>query len=238
MITKSRTLALGCCALLLASCGGGNSTSDDRARTITAPTTSAPTKIETKDKALTEAQLSAALITVKDLPTGYKIDPDPSDDDDDSKTTSDNPECLAKFEQLEDLNAESDAPEAEASFEGSAFGSVLSVELASLDSKDEVKERVDKLATVLTDCPSFTVTDEDGPATVKLGALSFPKLGDDTFALAGQIKTAEFTVVLNVVVIQVGRNVATLFDGGLSGNVEALERAARAQTTKLAEAAK
>jgi len=220
--------------LPLAGCGG--SSSSDRAKTITpgagstSATASAPAAA---GKALTAAQLKAALITVADLPTGYKVDPDPSDDDN-SKTTSDNPECQKRFEALD--AKDSTAPSAEADFVGTSAGSVLQTKLIAASSEAEAKKKLSDFAVLLSDCPKLTLNDEDGKTEVTFSALSFPNLGDETLALGAEIKNAGFEAQGNYVISRVGQHVALILEGGLSTDIKALESAARAQVGKLVTA--
>lgn len=230
------TAALFPVVLLAAACGGGSDDSgNDRARTIAEPSATAAAEPEGNgDKTLSEAELNAALLTVSDLPTGYKQGETSEDDED--NTDSGSEECDAKFERLGEAEDE-EAASAEASFEGPALGSILEQSLESYADEDLVKERFDDVVEVLSECKTFTSTDEAGTKTdLTVGALSFPKLGDDTVALAITGKTPDFEIALNVVIVRLGRNVMSVSQGGLSADVVALEQATRAGFAKLSAA--
>lgn len=221
--------------LLMAACGGGDDGSDDRATTVTAPTTepadTGEEKNEGSDGPLTQAQLEAALLTVQELPTGYKqgtVTPD-----DDSPTQSDNPECAERFKKIDEEPSQQVA-KAEAAFEGSGLGTILEQTLASFEDEDFVSDRLAEFTTLFSDCPSFSITDEAGEtSTVTISALSFPKLGDETVAFAAGIETADFNLTLNVAAIRVGSSLQTISQGGLSASAADLEQAARTGTEKL-----
>jgi hypothetical protein len=224
-------------ALALTACGGGGDAGEDeRARTVTAPSSAAagPEGDGDGDKTLTEAQLQAALLTVPELPTGYKAAAEEQDDDD-NETTGTNDECSAKFEQLGEAEGQESAS-AEASFEG-GFGVLLEQGLESYEDEDTVQQRFDDVVEVLSQCQAFTSTDDDGVTTeFTIGALSFPKLGDDTVALAVTGRTPDFNLSLNFVVVRLGRNVMSIAQGGLTTDAASLEQAARRGLEKLAAA--
>lgn len=237
MRRRSLVSVLVASGLLLTACGGDDSSGggdDDRARTIAEPSSAAPAEPEGDgDKTLTEAELSAALLTVADLPTGYTAVP-PTEDDD-SETTGGDDECSAKFKELSDAEG-TEAASAEASFEGGGLGTILEESLESYEDEDQLKQRFDDVVSVLSECPTFSSTEDGETTDFTLGALSFPKLGDDTVALAITGKTPDFEVKLNIVVVRLGRNVMSVSQGGLTADAAALEQAARAGLDKLAAA--
>jgi hypothetical protein len=240
-MTRTRTrLAAALIPLFLvtAACGGGEE-GGDRARTIDAPPSAAPAEPEGDgDKTLSQAQLQAALLTVQDLPTGYTLDTAASDEDEDEDEDL-NPasdDCAARFEALDESNVEP-AAEAAVDFEG-GFGVVLQQELSSYEDEKDLSEAFEEFATLASDCPSFKDTDADTGETTEftLGSLSFPKLGDDTLAFAVSIKTPDFEGKLNLVIVQLGRNIMYIGQGGLSADAAVLEQAARTGLQKLAAA--
>ena len=227
--------------LVLAGCGGGG---DGRARTIEGAEASAssvggasaaPVEVDGDgDKTLTEAELNAALLIVTDLPTGYKQGTPDVDDDDD--TAGDTDECSAKFKKLGDAE-DTEAASAEASFEGGGLGTILEQGLESYEDEDTVEGRFDDVLEVLNECKTFTDIDDAGVKTdFTVGPLSFPKLGDDTVALAVTGKTPDFQIALNIVIVRLGRNVMSVAQGGLATDTAALEQASRKGFEKLAAA--
>jgi hypothetical protein len=243
-LSTRRRLAVTAVPLLLLTpaCGGGDGGSEDRATTVTAPSTE-PADSEQEqeeqeggDGSLTQADLEAALLSVPDLPTGYKqgtVTPD----DDDSPTQSDSPECAERFEALGDADEEALA-KAEAAFEGPQLGSVLEQTLAAFDDEDRLSDRLEEFTVLFSECPTFSSTDADGvTSTFTISPLSFPKLGDETVAIAFNVEQPDFTLVLNIVLVRVGPNLQSIAQGGLSADVAALEQAARVGTEKLEAAA-
>lgn len=230
---KTATLGLAL-ALLVTGCGGDDS--DDRATTVTPQQSASAPAAEQPDEdapegTLSRAQLQEALLTVPDLPTGYKQGT--ASRDDDTPTQSDNPECAARFDELDSAEDEAVAT-AEASFEGPGLGTLLEQSLASFTDQDRQSEQLATITELLSDCPSFTMTDADGAeSTVNISPLSFPKLGDETLAVGFAIETPELTLTLNFVTIRVGSTLQTVYQGGLSADAAALEQAARKGTERL-----
>lgn len=222
--------------LALTACGGGGDAGDDeRARTVSAPSSAAAEPEGDGDETLTEAQLQAALLTVPELPTGYTAAAAEEEEEDDSEATGNSDECSAKFEELGEAEGQ-EAASAEASFEG-GFGVVLEQGLESYEDEETVSQRFDDVVEVLSECQAFSSTDDDGVTTdFTIGALSFPKLGDDTVALAVTGKTPDISVSLNFVVVRLGRNVMSIAQGGLTTDPAALEQAARKGLEKLGAA--
>jgi hypothetical protein len=225
-------------ALALAACGGGDDGGDgDRARTIAVPSSAAAEAPEEGgEETLTEAQLDAALLTVPDLPTGYTAAAadDGDEDEDDGDTAGANAECSERFEALGE--AEGSVADAEANFEG-GLGVVLEQTLESFEDEDVLAQRFDDVVAVLSDCPSFTTTDDAGATTeLTISPLSFPNLGDDTVALAVAGKSGGFDLRLNLVLVRLGRNAMNLAQGGLTADAAVLEQVARTGLDKLAAA--
>ncbi|MCY7365958.1 MAG: hypothetical protein LH469_11715 [Frankiaceae bacterium] len=109
--------------------------------------------------------------------------------------------------------------------------------LESYEDEDTVEDRFDDVVAVLSDCPTFSSTDETGAKTdFTLAALSFPKLGDDTVALAITGTTPDFTIKINVAIVRLGRNVMSVTQGGLTADAAVLEQASRTGLDKLAAA--
>lgn len=217
--------------LLATACGGDDS--DERATTVSPqPSSSAPAGEEAAPEGtLSQVQLEQALLTVPDLPTGY-TQGTPSRDDD-TPTQSDNPECAARFDELDSAEDEAVAT-AEASFEGPGPGVLLEQSLASFEDETRLSERLATVTELLSECPRFTTTDAGGvESTINVKPLSFPALGDETLAVGFVIETPELNLNLNLVVIRVGTILQTVYQGGLSADPAALEQAARKSTEKV-----
>jgi hypothetical protein len=241
-MTTARTMTAVTAALVVAvaGCGGGDDGSQERARTVTTATTAPPEEVEGGgDETLTEAQLQAALLTVTDLPTGYTAAADDGvdDDADDGEPVGTDADCSARFEALGESEG-TETASADVDFEG-GFGVVLEQSLESYEDEDVLTKRFDDVVDVLSECPSFTTTDDAG-ATIELtiSSLSFPKLGDDTVALAVAGTSGDFDIRLNIALVRLGRNVMNVAQGGLTADAAVLEEVARTGLSKLAAAGK
>lgn len=220
--------------VLIAACGGEEQdVADDRARTLDPPASAeAPAKPEGDgDKLLSESELQAALLTVQDLPTGYTVDTSLNEDDEDEPGD----ECAARFEALDEGEVEP-AAEADIGYEG-GFGIVLEQGLSNFEDEDDITAQFDSFSKLAADCPKFTSTDADGAETqFTVGALSFPKLGDDTLAFALTVETPDVRGRINIAIVQLGRNVMYVSQGGLTADAAVLEQAARKGLERLAAA--
>lgn len=227
--------------VLSAGCGGssGGDADDTRARTVTAPSSAGEDSAAGGgQRTLSAAELKRALLTVTDLPTGYKVDTSPQRDDRDD-SSGENAECTQKFEALSGQNTDKGSAQAKAKFEGPSFGTILQEDLSSFKEENGLSDRFDALAEVLSSCPRFTSTDSKGTRTAyTVGALSFPKLGDDTLALAINVKTTDFGRAINIAAVRLGKNVMFVTQGGLTADAAVLEQAARKGVAKLAKVSK
>lgn len=226
-------------SLALAGCGGDGA--DDRATTITPKTDGAASSAAAApegdgDKTLTAAQVKSALLTVQDLPTGYSVDTSPEEESEDDITNSDDADCVAKFKGLNDADNEDQSEQAKASFTGPGLGTVLEQGIESFDDEEVPEKRLKDVVEVLSDCPTFSSTEDGVKSDFSVSSLSFPKLGDDTVSLALTVKTPEVSVGLNIVLVRLGRNVMSVTQGGLATDVVALEQASRKGLDRLAAA--
>lgn len=186
------------------------------------------------DVTLDEEQLTAALLSVSDLPTGYSVSTE-QDDNEDTTTTGADEECSAKFEQLSEAE-DMEAASAEISFE-EGIGVILEQSLESYEDGGELEQRFEAVTEVLSECPTFTDTDADGVTTeFQVVPLSFPNLGDRTLALAITGSTPDFTLRLNLAIVQLGNHAMFVGQGGLAADAAVLEQAGRAGVAKLAAA--
>lgn len=170
--------AAAAAALLLVSCSSG-SEGDEKAETIRPTTTRPPSSTTTVTVAgrviekITQERLREALLTVEDLPVGYSVWTDEDDDQNDDEP------CEGRFENVSEATVE-----AEASFSKGSFGPFLAHALGAFDQEATAKKAMAVVRAGLNDCQTYETTDEDGTVTtVRLTPLSFPKFGDETFAL-------------------------------------------------------
>ncbi|MFS0883631.1 hypothetical protein [Aeromicrobium sp. 179-A 4D2 NHS] len=186
---------------------------------------------------LTYADIDDALLTVDDLPAGWSVDPDGSDDGDDSKTSSDSPECdlLVAAMEADDDSGATPVGEGEATFRKSKRGPFLLQSITSFEG-NEAKKSVKAFRTAFETCDSFTETGDDGTkVTFKVSPMAFPSLGDDTVALRLSARSAGIRVVAPLIVVRVDQNLMLLASAGIKKRLPAedLETVARTAVTKI-----
>lgn len=209
-------VCIGAVLVLTACSGGGDSEPSDES---SAKKTSAAASVPP----LSEAEAKKALLTVEDLPDGWKVDPD-DDSDDDVKVIKGSKACKQIDEE------DDDAPtKVETSFtlDDEAF---LSSGIESYDSAKAEKEWDADLA-MLDDCRRFTLGDSDGfRVELKVRVTEIDDLGEDAALLYATGTVEGVRMHMDVLGVRDGRNVV---------GVSALafgERAPRDQLTAMAQA--
>ena len=177
--------AAGFVSALAVACGGGNERATTIQSTVTplqataAPEetativeTSSPATATPNDDEIAE-RLSAALLSIEDMPTGWAVGP-PDEDEDENE----NDICGISSGQF----AEGAAARVTANFQESEFGPFLAQVIDFFPDGDA--ERVmTEFSDAFGSCTEWTDIDEDGTETTwRLSPLSFPKVGDETFA--------------------------------------------------------
>lgn len=183
--------------LLCGACGGGDG-GGGQARTVN-PTKSSSTA------APRDVALSEVVVQLSDLPTGWSVSPPENEDE------ADDSFC----EGRDPFNEIPPQAEAESSFQQSDFGPFVDSG-ASLYTDDEASEVMDRLAEMANACQSFMQTEEDGTETTyTTSPLSFPDLGDDTFAFRVSGSTMLGPINLDVAAVREGAIVLFVGNGGL-----------------------
>ena len=216
--------------LVLVGCGV---TDDGQARTLApSSTTDAPKRTEpsptTQRGSTTTAPRSAdpddVVLTLDDLPSGWTTSP-PDDDEDtsDAFCEDDDP-----FEDVE-------AAEAEAEFEKDDGYKFIFSMAASYEDQSDAEALMDAFAAAVDACREFTETDEDGfETTYRFEPLSFPSLGDDTYATRLTLSMSLMMVEMDLVLTRDGATIAGVFNGGLGGVDTALtERLLRGMADRM-----
>lgn len=152
---------------------------------------------------LTQAEIEAALPTVQDMPTGWTRDKENEEDDDSEDDEKVTPvrceEIMGEAEDDEDAVAE-----ATRAFKADDFGPFLTVEVSSYDA-EVPDDALDEVADALSKCKKFTMVDAEGSKTkVVAESLSFPNLGDETFAVRMKMDTEFLPAALDLVMVRVG----------------------------------
>ena len=225
----------------------GCSSSPDRAVTVgqasssssaAAQQTSAQPKPRGAGDELTSAQAKAGLLTVADLPTGWSAAANFPPSTNNSTVTP--AVCQTVFDKMDATKAGAKATvKATASFTtGGALGQQLTMDIASFDA-DNQAAKIQAVATALTKCAHVTATDAKGAkVSMDMTGLSFPNLGDQTFALRVTAKSGALTIVVDLATVAIGHNFVTFTAAGLQPLPGAdLEKIARAGITKVGRAA-
>jgi hypothetical protein len=156
--------------VLALACGGNDS---DRATTVNQPTAEVSPTVSAKTS-LTSAALDQALLKIEDMPTGWTVDTTTSSSNSASSGACGVRNALQRPERL---------TSADSQFTKGSLGPNLS-ETLTVYQAGTAKRVWDEVTAVLKTCTEYTSTNADGTTiTFKLTPLSFPKLGDDTFAL-------------------------------------------------------
>lgn len=203
---------LSVAALVCAGCGGDDG--DGQARTVEASTTTTtePSEDSTTTSAA-PAALDAVVLQLTDMPTGWSVAP-PDEDDDDSDDFCDGADPFNEIEPKED---------AESNFQQSEFGPFASSGASIYEDDDQAGEVLDLLADMANDCQSFTQVEDDGTETeYTITPLSFPDLGDDTFAFRMSATTFLGPLTLDGVAVRDGDLVVTIVHGGIGAVDSAL----------------
>lgn len=194
-------------ALLCAACGGGDD-EGGQARTVEATTTTegdTPTSTSTT-AATPDVALAQIVVQLTDLPTGWSVSP-PDDDEEDDDTF-----C----EDMDPFNEIPPQEEAESSFQQSDFGPFAASGASRYADDDEASSVMDLLTEMANKCQTFTETDEDGTETsYTITPLSFPNLGDDTFAFRMAGATPFGPINIDIASVRQGEIVISLVNGGL-----------------------
>lgn len=203
--------------LVVSSCGGA----DDRADTIEGrTTTSAAATVDPTAPSgpLNEAQLSAALLTIEDMETGFAAD---TDQDEGKEGVCNKPATSTVVPSF---------AEAKVVFSKGTFGPFVQQITASYDASDGAQLYMAEFRKAAGSCTSYVQTDDDGEKTItKITALAFPRLGDDTFALRFSTDQAKGDVVL----VRVGNTMTRVSVVGLAIDSTLTERMGRKAVAKV-----
>ncbi|MEV6844255.1 hypothetical protein [Actinoplanes sp. NPDC051411] len=183
-------LAIG----VLADCGEAG---DQRAGTVGRPAAH-PAHPATPTRQISATLAKRALLAVTDLPTGWTAKPDfaPSATDT-SEEYEGCPQYAAvtrKTQAMDDIGAEFTSPAGSDVVEG--------IEALT---EGAARQLLTEFSDAVTACPDIVSRTGDGtPFDLYLKALSFPKLGDDTFAARATATVDGTTVNLDFVMVRHG----------------------------------
>lgn len=191
-----------------------------------------------------QAELSAALLRVEDLPGGYTVEPAGDAPPDQSGTGGQGggaEPCADVFDQLRggdpDLSRIASSS-AGVEFSKGEVGPFLQQSLLSTGDRAGLRAAVDAFRQLPTLCGEFTERDEQGSFTLKLSEATFATLGDETVAVKldahGKGEEIDVTLAGYMVLIRTGSTVCLLIHFGIPGVDRAeTETVARAAVAKL-----
>lgn len=184
-MNERRWIVILTLSLSAAGCGGMASSNGGRAQTITAAPSLASTASSSAASAVNvPAQLRSLLLTVNDMPTGYRVD--------NSKSARHNDTSFCHQRLPQSPRA------ADASFIKGTFGPFIGERISDYGSASAASAAFDDGTNLLNHCTSYT--DKKGERYT-LSALSFPATGDRSFALHLDIHTKQIDGAGDVVYI-------------------------------------
>ena len=184
-------------------CGGGN----DRATTVPDQpiATSTPdasdepedaSEGESESSTVSEDGLSRALLTISDMPTGWTTSPPETDEDEGF--------CGVEFESTALFDIE-------VGFQQSVTGPFAGHRLQAFP-PGEAQRSFEAGVERASSCGEFTITNDDGTVNIwQVSPLSFPEVGDDTFAFRASTEVALFgSVTVDLVAFRRGDFISVL----------------------------
>jgi hypothetical protein len=223
--------------LLLTGCTAGSEAAVTPETEQTRAAVTAPEQLTPAGRILTAAQARSVIPPLALFPAGWRVDsggglPSPAD----SSATISPQRCQTLFDQLHRQRRESgDAVEAsaEGSFkarDSSRFVTVAVDSYAGAHAEDLFRTA----AEALTDCSRFRSTAAE-PAEFRASPLSFPRLGEETFALRFNGSAGDRPFTLDFVAVRIGRNTVTaqVVSFGDTADPRLLERVANTAVRQL-----
>jgi hypothetical protein len=183
------TTAVAAVAVGLSACGGGSvstattppAPSTTRASTPTA--TSPTTATTTKSGARTVAQLKSALLGLKDLPSGFVLQPAGGSGSDGGAASSKDSGCAPWVKLSNAKTAPGSKASSTVAFSGGQDGADIEESIDALGSVGAVKAFQASFKSAVAACRQLTVTvPGQGTAKVKVAEMSAPLYGTDAFA--------------------------------------------------------
>jgi hypothetical protein len=196
-----RLLPLVLAGVLISACGSGGSPGGDGG-----------TDGAASSKVLTAGQLRAALLTLSDLPEGFAVGSDDSDDE-----SSDTSPCAQKFVAFNKLGkGASESQQVTYEKDVSSIGEELHV----VANRSEARSLVEVISSFSRECPKLIVSDKQGTLNAKVAALDIPKVGDGSAGVNISGTVSAFSISINLVVARFGRMILLLSHGGLGPVVD------------------
>jgi hypothetical protein len=225
----------------------GCSVRPERAATVSVPAdasarsdqaSTAPATGGDAGRLLTAAEAKAVLPTISEMPTGWSTDPDRTVTKDGADTNEEvePAKCAPIFDGLKKNGKLTPAVRADADFAAGALGPFLGITVKSY-AKTFPTSTIDDLTAGLTACPKFTITSKGEKTTYVASAMSFPNLGDATYAVRFKASNQTITAGFDVVGIVIGQNLVQIGQVAIGGSADAkvMETVARKTLARLAK---
>lgn len=205
-----------CCLLTAAACGGASNSA------ATPPTNQTTTVASNGTTTATSApNLTSELLTIADLPTGWSVDNSPIN-------SASEPTCLKPLQQLTGSDAR-----VMARFNGGANG-LPSFEENIAHFPGGAAPGIAHFDQVLTSCRTVTFSSGGQTSSATIGAMSFPKLGDESHAYQVALTFKGFTFGLDIIVAGRGNTAMSLvFDDLGTPDLTLVQQLATAAVGKL-----
>jgi hypothetical protein len=214
---------------VLTGCGGA--APSERADTLPAPPSTGGTPAGAKAGSggagvitLSQPQVDRAMLTVADMPTGFATD---------TRKEVAGPSGCPSLDAMKTTKGDTSA-EAEADFSKGSLGPFVN-ERVWVQPDGKAERNYGRFADAIKTCSTFVSKDDRGkPMQFKLAALSFPNLGDETFA-ARMITESEIgALYIDLIIVRLDDTMVSLINAGFGGPDSALtEQIARKGVDKV-----
>ncbi|TCN28541.1 hypothetical protein EV644_14818 [Kribbella orskensis] len=210
------------------------------ASTPTAPvsTPAEPTPSETPSEVgptrRTKAELTKALLELKDLPSGFSLEPEDPDDESAGTFSSPTSKCKTLVKYLNSETAPGSKTSAARSFSGSQEGPYIDFGIDSMVTTKAVRKLQTSYKEAVESCKKVTMRVPDqGSSPMEVVEIPAPKFGEEPFAFkltgtAGPLEGREFTAAttgIGDVILSV--SILAGQEGELDGATEAAVEKAR-----------
>lgn len=148
---------------------------------VTPLPTPSPTSPSSPALKRTRAELTKALLSLKDLPAGFEVDKGGGDDG--TRMSSRTKACSPLVRLMNDASLPGSREQADVSFSGGQDGPYIDETLDAMGSNRAARAFVETYRTSVRACRSIRVTVPGiGSSDVDVREISFARIGDDTFA--------------------------------------------------------
>ena len=180
-------------SLSLTACGGDDKSSGSPSTTpsatpsvtpsATTPTQTPTTPAPTGPVQRTAAELTKALLELKDLPSGFALEPDEPDDESAGTFSSKDSKCKTLVTYLNADKAPGSKATAYRAFSGGQEGPFIDFSLDALGTAQSVATLATKYRNAVASCKKVSLKiPGEGTSTMSVAEISAPQFGDKPFA--------------------------------------------------------